>query len=99
VAPRPWLRSHGGARLQRLREARGLSPAELAVACTRLGRRTERNDVIRYEDGAYWPRVLTFAALACGLGVSMDVLLYGEEEAARIALERARAGRVDARGG
>jgi hypothetical protein len=32
--------------------------------------------------------VLTFAALARVLGVSMDVLLYGEEEAARISAEQ-----------
>jgi hypothetical protein len=47
-----WLRRHG--------LARGLSRAELAAACTRLGRRTEANDIIRYEAGAYWLRVLTF---------------------------------------
>jgi hypothetical protein len=62
-------------------------------ACTRLGRRTERNDIVRYERDDYWPRVLTFAALARALGVSMEELLYGEAEAARIARERRRAGR------
>ena len=75
-------------RLRRYREARGLSRDELAAACNRLGRRTERNDIVRYEEGAYWPRLLTFAALARSLGVSMDVLMWGEEEAARIAEER-----------
>jgi hypothetical protein len=40
-----------------------------------------------------WPRVLTFAALARALGVSMEELLYGEAEAARIARERRSSGR------
>jgi transcriptional regulator with XRE-family HTH domain len=79
-----------GARLRRLREAAGLSRTELAAACTRLGRRTEANDIYRYEAGLYWPRVPTFAALARALGVSMEELLYGEAEAARIAWERER---------
>jgi transcriptional regulator with XRE-family HTH domain len=70
-----------GARLRRLREAVGLSRTEFAAACTRLGRRTEWNDIIHYERGNYWPRVPTFAALARVLGVSMDVLWYGEQEA------------------
>jgi transcriptional regulator with XRE-family HTH domain len=90
VPGEPW-----GARLQRLREARGMTRAELAAACTEFGRRTVRNDIIHYEEGAYWPRVLTFAALAQVLGVSMETLLYGEEEAARIAEERERAGGDD----
>jgi hypothetical protein len=42
-----------------------------------------------------WLRVLTFAALARVLSVSMETLLYGEEEAARIAEERERAGGDD----
>jgi hypothetical protein len=42
--------------------------------------------------------VPTFAALARVLGVSMEELLYGEEEAARIARERRRAGRVHPHG-
>jgi transcriptional regulator with XRE-family HTH domain len=84
VSAEPW-----GARLRRLREARGMSRAELASACVGVGRRAiERNDIIRYEAGAYWPRLPTFAALAEALGVSMDVLWYGEAEAARIAGER-----------
>jgi transcriptional regulator with XRE-family HTH domain len=88
VAEEPW-----GARPRRLREARGLSRTEFAAACTRLGRRTERSDIVHYERDDYWPRVPTFAALARTLGVSMEELLYGEAEAARIARERRRAGR------
>jgi hypothetical protein len=41
------------------------------------------------------PRLPMFAALAEALGVSMDVLWYGEEEAARIARERGRPGRPE----
>jgi transcriptional regulator with XRE-family HTH domain len=77
-----------GARLRRLREAGRLSRTELALACTRLGRRTDRNDIIHYERDDYLPRVPTFGALARALGVSMEVLLYGEHEAGRIARER-----------
>ena len=77
-----------GERLQRLREARGMTRAELAEACVALGRRIERNDIVRYEEGAYYPRLPTFSALARVLGVSLDVLWYGEEEAERLAWER-----------
>jgi len=34
--------------------------------------------IVRYEGGAYWPRLLAFATLARSLGVSMETLLYGE---------------------
>jgi len=44
-----------GDRLRRPREARGMSRVELAEAVARLGRRTERGDIIRYEEGAYEP--------------------------------------------
>ena len=75
--------------LRRLREARGLTRSELARACIAAGRRTDRAEIIRYEDGLYLPRLPTFAALARMLGVSMEVLWYGEEEAERLAWERA----------
>ena len=82
-----------GARLRRLREARDMSRKDLADALTQLGRRTcGRNDIRRYEEDNLYPRVPTFAALARVLDVSMEVLLYGEEEAARIAEERERVG-------
>ena len=84
TVPETW-----GERLQRLREARGMSRQELTVAVVKLGRRTEVGNIRRYEEGDYWPRLLTFAALARVLGVSIETLLYGEEEAARIARERA----------
>ena len=79
-----------GERLQEYREAQEMSRAELAAACTALGRRTERDDIRRYEEGYYEPRLRTFAARARVLGVSMDELLYGQEDAAEIAAERER---------
>jgi transcriptional regulator with XRE-family HTH domain len=77
-----------GTRLRRLREAQKMSRVELAEACTRLGRRTARNDIVRYEENAYFPRLPTFAALAEALGVSLDVLWYGEEKAEQLAWQR-----------
>jgi transcriptional regulator with XRE-family HTH domain len=79
-----------GDRLRRLREAKGMTRAELAEACASLGRRTERLEIVRYEESAYYPRLPTFAALARVLGVSMETLFYGEEEAERLAWERER---------
>ena len=67
-----------------------MTRAELAAACIAAGRRTDRAEIIRYKDGLYLPRLLTFAALAHVLGVSMDALWYGEEEAERLAWERER---------
>ena len=52
----------------------------MAAACVALGRRTDRRDIISYEERDYYPRLPTFAALARVLGVSMDALWYGEEE-------------------
>jgi hypothetical protein len=69
-----------------------MNRAELAAACAGLGRRTERGDIARYEEDAYLPRLPTFAALAQVLGVSMDTLWYGEEEAEQLAWGRERAG-------
>ena len=69
-----------------------MTRAELATACVALGRRTDRRDIIGYEESDYYPRLPTFAALARVLGVSMDVLWYGEEEAERLAWQRERAG-------
>jgi len=79
-----------GARLKRLREARGLSRAELAAIVVKLGRRTEQSDIRSYEEDGYFPRIQTFAALARALGVSLDVLWYGEEKAEQLAWERER---------
>ena len=69
---------------------------QLADACVRLGRKVERPNVQRWESQEHIPRVATFAALARVLGVPMDVLYYGEQEAARIAAERfaSRGGRA-----
>ena len=58
-----------------------MTQADLAAACIRLGRRTDRREIARYEGSDYYPRLPTFAALARVLGVSMDALWYGEEEA------------------
>jgi hypothetical protein len=69
-----------------------MTRGELVAAMQALGARTERNDVARYETGAYWPRLPAFAALAGALGVSMSALWYGEEEAERLAWHRERAG-------
>ncbi len=79
----PWSE-----RLRRLREARGMTRTEVAAACIALGRRTDRAEIVRYEEGLYLPRLPTFAAIARVLGVSMEVLWYGEEEAERLAWER-----------
>ena len=86
-----------GARLQRLREARAMTRAELAAACIAAGRRTDRTEIVRYEESDYYPRLPTFAALARVLGVSMEVLWYGEEEADSLAWERERGGIHDGR--
>jgi transcriptional regulator with XRE-family HTH domain len=80
-----------GARIRRLREARGMRQIELAAAMRALGARTEPRDVSRYETGWYDPKLRGFAVLARVLGVSMDVLFHGEGEAARLAAERADA--------
>jgi transcriptional regulator with XRE-family HTH domain len=69
------------ARIRRLREARGMTRGELVAAVQALGARTERNDVVRYEECDYYPRLPMFAALAEALDVSLDVLWYGEAEA------------------
>ena len=81
-----------GARIRRLREARGMTRPELAAAMWALGMQTEQRDISRYEADCYEPKIRAFAALARALGVTMEVLLYGEDEAARIADERESAG-------
>jgi transcriptional regulator with XRE-family HTH domain len=81
-----------GERLRRLREARAMTRAELVAACAALGRRTDRRDITSYEESDSYPRLPTFAALARVLGVSMDALWYGEEEADSLAWERERGG-------
>ena len=65
-----------------------MTMSELARACVALGRRTDRTEILRYEAGLYIPRLPTFAALARVLGVSMDVLWYGDEEAEQLAWQR-----------
>ena len=64
-----------------------MTRSDLARACIALGRRTDRAEIIRYADGLYLPRLPTFAALARVLGVSMETLWYGEEDAERLAWE------------
>ena len=65
-----------------------MTRADLAAATRRFGLWTDPHDVQRWEGDYYEPKLRTFAALARVLGVSMEVLLYGEEEARRIAEER-----------
>ena len=65
---------------------------DLTAAMWVLGVRIEASNIARYEADFYEPKIRAFAALARALGVSMEGLLYGEEEAARIAAERERAG-------
>jgi len=86
------------ARIRRLREARGLTHDQLAAGCSTFGRTVSRGTVQRWESGENAPTVANFAALARVLGVSLDVLVYGEEEAVRIAAERAGADTADAGG-
>jgi len=69
-----------------------MSRPDLAAAMRALGLRTEANRIWRYEDGVHEPRLRQFAALARVFGVSMEALLYGEDEAERLARERERAG-------
>jgi hypothetical protein len=88
-----------GGRLRRLHAARGMTRAALAEACVAPGRRTDRRDIVAYEEAGYYPRPPTFAALARVRGVRMEALRYGEEDADRLAWEREHADRADVRGG
>jgi transcriptional regulator with XRE-family HTH domain len=83
-----------GARIRRLRVVRGMTQYQLAEACAAYGRRVERTNVQRWEYGEHVPTVANFAALARVLGVSIDVLFYGEEEAPRIEAERRAMGPI-----
>ena len=40
-----------------------MTRADLADAVVRLGRRTDRRDIIRYDESDYYPRLPTFAVL------------------------------------
>jgi transcriptional regulator with XRE-family HTH domain len=88
-----------GARIRRLRGARGMTLDQLALACSPYGRQVSRGMVQHWETGQHAPSLANFAALARVFGLSMDALLYGEDEAARIAAERDRAGDGPAAGG
>jgi transcriptional regulator with XRE-family HTH domain len=81
-----------GARIRRLRVARGMTQIELAAAMRAFGVRTEAHDISRYEGDVYDPKLRTFVALAHVFGISMEELYYGEDKAARIADEHERAG-------
>jgi ribosome-binding protein aMBF1 (putative translation factor) len=83
-------RERWGERLRRYWEARGRSRADLAQSLAGFGRNYERASIRRYEEGLSTPRVGVFAALARVLRVSMDVLLFGEDGAERVAKERGR---------
>jgi DNA-binding XRE family transcriptional regulator len=88
-----------GARIRRLRLARGMTRSDLAAAMWALGMRTEQRDISRYESDVYEPKIHAFAALAQALGITVEALLYGEEEAVRTADECAGAGNGTARPG
>jgi transcriptional regulator with XRE-family HTH domain len=79
-----------GARIRRLRVAREMTQPGLAAAMLELGARTEQRDISRYEGDVYEPKIRTFVALARALGVTVEMLLYGEDEAGRIADARTR---------
>ena len=81
-----------GARIRRLREARGPTLDQLAAACSPYGRQVSRGMVQHWEIGQHVPTLVNFAVLARVFGVSMEALFYGEEEAARITEEREHAG-------
>ena len=85
-----------GVRIRRLRLARGMTRPELAAAMWALGMQTEQRDISRYEADCYEPKIRAFVALARVLGVTVEALLYGEAEAARIAAERAGDGAASA---
>jgi len=67
-----------------------MTQIELAAAMRALGVRTEGHTISRYESDIYEPKLRAFAVLARALGVTVEVLLYGEDEATRIAAERTR---------
>ena len=81
-----------GARIRRLRAARGMTLDQLALSCSPYGRRVSRGMVQHWETGQHVPTLVNFAALARVFGRSMEALLYGEDEAARLAAEREHAG-------
>lgn len=64
-----------GARIRRIRRARGLSQEAVAA---QIG--TTATSLARWELGHVQPQVWLFALLARALGVSMDSLWYGEED-------------------
>ena len=80
---------HWNERLRRLREAGGMSREELAAACSRRRLPLSPDDIRRYEEVGRMPSVATFALLARALHITIEVLYWGEDEAARIAEERA----------
>lgn len=67
---------------------------------SRIGARTQAHDIPKYENDLYPPKLRAFAVLARVFGISMETLLYGEDEAARIEAEREPPGadRLTARG-
>lgn len=63
-------------RIRRLREARGMSAAELNKACG-----FESTRVYKYETGVNTPDTASLTKLARALGVTTDELLCGDEPA------------------
>ncbi|MBC8737391.1 helix-turn-helix domain-containing protein [Paraburkholderia sp. UCT31] len=70
------------ARLRLLREAAGLSRAELATRA--ISPRAPGNNVGRIENGAHNPTPPTLAKIAFGLGVTADFLTTGYPESPRL---------------
>ena len=66
--------------------------AQVAAAMRDLGVRIEAHDLARYDSDDYELKLRAFAGLVRVFGVSIETLLYGEDEAARIAAEHEGAG-------
>ena len=68
-----------GARIRRLRVARGMTRPDLAAAMWVLDMRTEQRDISCYEADCYEPKIRAFVALARVLGLTVEALLYGAD--------------------
>lgn len=69
------LFTHMAERIKQLREAKGMSQADLAIAC-----RVTQQAVSKWEVGAVDDiRLKTFLQLAAVLGVSLQHLAYGSD--------------------
>lgn len=69
-----------GERLRQCREAAGLTQEELADICVAMGQKMQKQSISRYETGSREPNIRIAGTLANALGVSLEVLQFGEEE-------------------